>query len=109
MSPVCSEALHKNVAVRLSTPVHVFIERERTTDLAVELGELDPLGELAGIQIVSKSRVGVVKVLQLGSTQRILIRGKNAYLLSTSSHSPATLRMYSYSSTIEMSFGRSPM
>lgn len=71
MSPVCTEALHKNVAVRLSTPVHILIERERTTDLAVELGELDPFGELAGIQVVGKSRVGVVKVLQLGSTRNV--------------------------------------
>jgi len=107
VSPLPPKALDKDVAVLLRRPMHVLVERECATHFAVKLWELYSFSELAGIEVVGKPCVRIVKVLQLRSVKSLRMR--ETYLLRTSSHSPATLRMYSYSSTIETSFGRSPM
>lgn len=65
--PVLAESLNEDVAVLLPAPVHFLVEGKCAADFTVDLGVLDFLRELASIQVVGKSCVGVIEVLKLGS------------------------------------------
>lgn len=78
VGPLIAKAFDENVTFGLDTPQEIFVVGEGATGLAVQLGELDLLKELLGIQDVRESRKGVVKVLHLGpidSDERVRSRG----------------------------------
>jgi len=67
VGPVLAKSFDKDIAVLLAAPVHFLIEGKRTADFSVDLRVLDFFSELASIEVVGKSCVGVVKVLKLRS------------------------------------------
>ena len=111
MGPGVAEAFDKDVAADLDILQQLLVVREGAARLAVDFREPHLFQQLCGIQDVLEASKCVVEVAHLRPDKRegLVIEKMMSYLLSTSSHSPATDLMYSYSSTIEMSLGRSPM
>ncbi len=66
MGPALAKSLNEDIAVLLATSVHFFVEGKRAADFAMDFWVPDFVSQLSSIQIIRKSRVGVVEVLELG-------------------------------------------
>ena len=64
VSPAVAESFHKQVALGRTIAQKLLVIRQRSTNFAMHLGELDLVEQLASLDNVREATEGVVKVLE---------------------------------------------
>jgi hypothetical protein len=62
--PTNAETFHKHVALGFTAPEELFVVREGTANLSMELGELDVVEQPTSLDNVGEATEGVIKVLE---------------------------------------------